>query len=73
MHTYKYYTQNLLSIHNLMYVILAAVYAIIIICRLFLAVGLGGIFPLAATKAGEDTSSAGNSDWEPNLVQHIPL
>ena len=56
-----------------MYVILAAVYAIIIICRLFLAVGLGGIFPLAATKAGEDTSSAGNSDWEPNLVQHIPL
>ncbi len=47
-----------------MFVILAAVYAIIIMCRLFLGVGLGGIFPLSATKAGEDTSSssAGNSD-----------
>eukprot|EP01036_Dinobryon_divergens_P029808 gene29808-38960_t len=37
------------------------VYAIIIVCRLFLGVGLGGIFPLSATKAGEDTSSSSST------------
>ena len=42
--------------------ILATVYAIIIVCRLFLGVGLGGIYPLSATKAGEDTSSSSATD-----------
>ena len=48
----------------------------IIVCRLFLGVGLGGIFPLSATKAGEDTSSSSATDendkvtW-PYLIKFI--
>jgi MFS family permease len=31
-----------------------AIYSIIIVCRIFLGIGLGGVYPLSATKAAED-------------------
>lgn len=37
------------------------VYATIIACRFFLGIGLGGVYPLAATKAAEDGSSGGTN------------
>jgi len=38
-----------------------AIYAIIVVFRFFLGIGLGGIFPLSAAKAGEDSARAGAS------------
>ena len=32
----------------------SAVYVVIIICRFFLGIGVGGVYPLSATKAAED-------------------
>lgn len=37
------------------------IYATIIACRFFLGIGLGGVYPLAATKAAEDGSSGGTN------------
>ena len=37
------------------------VYSTIITCRFFLGIGLGGVYPLAATKAAEDGSSGGTN------------
>lgn len=37
------------------------IYATIIGCRFFLGIGLGGVYPLAATKAAEDGSSGGTN------------
>ena len=34
------------------------VYAVIIVCRFLLGIGLGGVYPLSATKAAEDSSSS---------------
>lgn len=34
------------------------VYSIVIICRFLMGIGLGGIYPLSATKAAEDGSSS---------------
>ena len=36
----------------------SSVYAVIILFRFFLGVGLGGIYPLSATKSSEDASSS---------------
>lgn len=40
----------------------ASVYSTIIITRFFLGVGLGGVYPLSATKAAEDGASQGNNN-----------
>lgn len=37
------------------------IYSTIIACRFFLGIGLGGVYPLAATKAAEDGSSGGTN------------
>lgn len=37
------------------------VYSTIIACRFFLGIGLGGVYPLAATKAAEDASDGGTN------------
>lgn len=37
-----------------------AIYVIIIICRFILGVGVGGIYPLSATKAAEDAADEGS-------------
>jgi MFS transporter, PHS family, inorganic phosphate transporter len=37
------------------------IYATIIGCRFFLGIGLGGVYPLAATKAAEDGSAGGTN------------
>lgn len=37
-------------------------YAVIILFRFFLGIGLGGIFPLSATKASEDSCSESNEN-----------
>jgi PHS family inorganic phosphate transporter-like MFS transporter len=38
------------------------VYAVIIVCRFFLGVGLGGVYPLSAVKASEDAAKCGLSE-----------
>lgn len=38
------------------------VYAVIIVARFFLGVGVGGVYPLSATKAAEDGGSKGHVD-----------
>jgi MFS transporter, PHS family, inorganic phosphate transporter len=37
------------------------IYSTIIACRFFLGIGLGGVYPLAATKAAEDASAGGTN------------
>lgn len=37
----------------------ADIYAAIIVCRLFLGIGIGGVFPISAVKASEDSGSDG--------------
>ena len=44
----------------------SSIYTIIIICRLVLGVGVGGVYPLSATKAAEDSPTIGN---KPNCVE----
>jgi PHS family inorganic phosphate transporter-like MFS transporter len=36
-----------------------AIYSLIIVCRVFLGIGLGGVYPLSATKAAEDGAGHG--------------
>ncbi|KAJ1424563.1 hypothetical protein B484DRAFT_97823 [Ochromonadaceae sp. CCMP2298] len=53
-----------------------AIYSIIIVCRLLIGVGLGGIYPLSATKASEDSAAAppsapSNSYYSP-AATHSP-
>lgn len=36
-----------------------SIYAIIIMCRFILGIGVGGVYPLSATKAAEDSSAGG--------------
>jgi MFS family permease len=38
------------------------IYSTIIACRFFLGIGLGGVYPLAATKAAEDSASGGHTN-----------
>ncbi len=43
------------------------VYIGIIIARFFLGIGVGGVYPLSATKAAEDSGDSGHGNGEVNI------
>lgn len=43
------------------------VYVSIIIARFFLGIGVGGVYPLSATKAAEDSGDSGHGNGEVNI------